>query len=135
MTQNEIQDDTQIKNQKEMIRTGEHQELYHQWAKESSLVIRLELAFNGYELDTLINDQNVTVRRVVMYNRPKYIKQRYKYEDPEDVFLAIPQLTELDMEVLMSQLDYWRDIDKNITKALTVKKELLTYESTEIEKQ
>lgn len=67
MTQNEIQDDTQIKNQKEMIRTGEHQELYHQWAKESSLVIRLELAFNGYELDTLINDQNVTVRRVVMY--------------------------------------------------------------------
>lgn len=134
MTQNEIQYDTQIQNQKEMIKNGEHQELYHEWAMTARTDIRADLAYYGYELDTLIHDPNAAIRRLVMYNRPNYIKQRYEYEDPEDVYAAIQQLSKLDVKVLMSQLSHWRDIDENITKTLELKLKLMNYTPTELEK-
>lgn len=134
MNQKEIQYDPKIRNQKELIKNGEHQELYHEWAMTARTDIRADLALYGYELDTLIHDPNAVIRRIVMYNRPNYIKQRYEYEDPEDVYAAIQQLSKLDIEVLMSQLSHWRDIDENITKALTVKLKLMNYNPTELEK-
>ena len=56
-----IQYDQTIRNQKEMIKNGEHQELYHEWAMTARTDIRADLAFYGYELDTLIHDPNAAI--------------------------------------------------------------------------
>ena len=94
----------------ECIKNGLHTELYSEWAKNGCYRIRVELAMEGYDHDQMVNDPEATIRRIVMYGSPEYIRKRFRYEDPEDIYSVIRGLVELDDDILESQLRYWQSI-------------------------
>jgi hypothetical protein len=116
----------------ESIKNGLHTELYAEWAKNDSYRIRVELAMEGYEHDQLVNDPETTIRRIVMYGRPEYIRKRFRYEEPEDIYSVIRGLVDID-DILESQLRYWQSIHHIRAEVFLIKKRLRHYTPTALE--
>lgn len=121
------------KEKLEHIRNGACKELYSKWAKTGSYRIRVELAMEGYEHDQLVNDPETTIRRIVMYGRPEYIRKRFNYEDPEDIYSVIRGLVDIDDNILESQLRYWQNMHHSRAEVFLIKKRLRHHTPTALE--
>ena len=117
----------------ECIKNGLHKELYAKWAKNGSYRIRVELAMEGYEHNQLVNDPEVTIRRIVMYGHPEYIRKRVRYEEPEDIYSVIRGLVDIDDDILESQLRYWQSLHHSRAQVFLIKKRLRHYTPTALE--
>lgn len=71
------------------IINGANKHLYPTWAKHAPLLVRRELAIQGYELDTLIDDPDRDVRWFAMNNRPEYILKRLQNGQDEDLITTM----------------------------------------------
>ena len=112
------------------IETGRHQELYHEWATSGTWSVRYKLARKGYELDTLVHDNNEVIRDTAMMQYPEKVPA-YLNSEPnmEQMYQRMLNLTYIDSRVLTCQIDYWTDqkgydseIGHNIVSTLKTKK-------------
>lgn len=90
------------------IINGANKHLYPTWAKRAPQYIRRELATQGYELDTLIDDPDRDVRWFAMKNRPECILKRLKTGQDEELITAmIDDDVYVDQEILELLLQFW----------------------------
>lgn len=82
------------------IINGANKHLYPTWAKHAPLLVRRELAIQGYELDTLIDDPGCGIHCI------QYAKKKL----PEGM-----TLTEEDFDYLKGMDNTW-DVDNYMTK-------------------
>lgn len=90
------------------IINGANKQLYPTWAKHAPLSVRRELAIQGYELNTLINDPDRDVRWFTMNGRPEYILKRLKTgQDEELITTMVEDDVHVDPEILERLIQFW----------------------------
>ena len=111
------------------INKGKNKELYHEWAKTTSKLVRYTLALNGYEHDLLIDDDERDIRRVIMSQNPSYVDRRIEYEyDLDDIWEIVKYETHVSrrvLETLANQCENSRDA-KAIKRKLEVIERMTT---------
>lgn len=92
------------------IRAGRNKQHYSEWAVTGSEDVKLELARNGYELDTLINDDSQWVRLAVMRERLEYVRKRLTHRGDIDIICAaIYGMPHVDTDILEGLIDACRN--------------------------
>lgn len=98
------------------IDSGQHEELYPEWARTGTQKVRKELAICGYQLDTLIHDENEEVRYCVMRNRIEYIKTYMPHcLDANELYRAIYHMRDVDADILEYIAEHLPKTVKNMT--------------------
>ena len=119
----------------ECIKHGQHNEVYGNWAEAASNDVKKVLVINGYELDTLIKDKDYEIRRMVLRHHPEMIR---KYmNDPKlqtDIMMALINKKHIDADILACQVNYWKDKNSPVAKAVRWKLEAMRHVPNELEK-
>lgn len=104
------------------IKKGANKHLYPTWAKQASQYIRRELATQGYELDTLIDDPDRDVRWFAMKNRPEYIlKQLQNGQDEELITAMVEDDVYVEPEILELLLQFWETESRPKARLIRIK--------------
>lgn len=116
------------------INKGKNKELYHEWAKTASKLVRYTLALNGYEHDLLIDDDEHDIRRVIMFKNPSYVERRIDYEyDLDDIWDIVKYEKHASKRVLETLANYCENSKSRDAKAIKRKLEVVERPTTLLE--
>lgn len=104
------------------IINGANKHLYPTWAKHAPLSVRRELAIQGYELDTLINDPDRDIRWFTMNNRPEYIlKQLQNGHDEDLITTMVEDDVYVEPEILERLIQFWEAENRPKVRLIRIK--------------
>ena len=116
------------------INKGKNKEIYHEWAKTASKLVRYTLALNGYEHDLLIDDDEHDIRRVIMFKNPSYVERRINYEyDLDDIWEIVKYEKHVSKRVLETLANYCENSESRDAKAIKRKLEVVERSATLLE--
>lgn len=116
------------------INNGKHKEMYHEWAKTASKLVRYTLALNGYEHDLLIDDDEHDIRRVIMFKNPSYVERRIDYEyDLDDIWDIVQYEKHVSKRVLETLANYCENGESRDATAIKRKLEVVERPTTLLE--
>lgn len=87
----------------DLIETGQYTDQYHLIKNYPDIKIRVQLASQGYYLDTYIKDKKAPVRNAVIAQDPSYLPELFNTKDPQNNKIVVAHFRENDVSIDMLQ--------------------------------
>lgn len=83
----------------DLVETGQYTDQYHLIKNYPDIKIRVQLASQGYYLDTYIKDKKAPVRNAVIAQDPSYLTELFKTKDPRNNKIVVTHFRENDVSI------------------------------------